>query len=192
MSGGCFCPSASRSPHNLFFHTHVLLLCISIDIVCMLLLSMMILPSTRESAHGHVMWLGTNLLTPVFHAYMHRALGDVGEGLNGWHTPVFHPYLDTRTRVQLPAWGIAWTHHGLNGWHPFHSIWPRRPMMTLQHAVHQVAAAMLGGVAIATARHSRPRRKSMMMCMGKGGSFAAASFVRSGWLIACMALSPAA
>jgi hypothetical protein len=68
------------------------------------------------------MWLGTNLLTPVFHAYMHRALGDVGEGLNGWHTPVFHPYLDTRTRVQLPAWGIAWTHHGLNGWHPFHSI----------------------------------------------------------------------
>lgn len=69
------------------------------------------------------MWLGTNLLTPVFHAYMHRALGDVGEGLNGWHTPVFHPYLDTRTRVQLPAWGIAWTHHGLNGWHPgIHSI----------------------------------------------------------------------
>lgn len=110
---------------------------------------------------------------------IHRALGDVREGLNGWHTPVFHPYLDTRTRVQLPAWGIAWTHHGLNGWHPFHSIWPRRPMMTLQHAVHQVAAAMLGGVAIATARHSRPRRKSMMMCIGKGGSFAAASFVRS-------------
>lgn len=54
---------------------------------------------------------------------IHRALGDVREGLNGWHTPVFHPYLDTRTRVQLPAWGIAWTHHGLNGWHPgIHSI----------------------------------------------------------------------
>jgi hypothetical protein len=116
---------------------------------------------------------------------IHRALGDVREGLNGWHTPVFHAESYTPIRIWIHARGCScqlggWhgrTHHGLNGWHPFQSIWPRRPMMTLQHAIHQVAATAY--CYVASRRYCNSTAKSMMMCMGKGGSFAAASCVRS-------------